>query len=307
VSIDNSPAISRFRGFTAILSEDILKLIDRDSLKLYINGKDFSDQMTFNIDSKTGSLYVSFKPTYPLPLGQVVQKITCLTMEGDYFEKSWSFLVDPLSDKELADYYKVLQKEPNNVSAHLALAKLYEKKYLLADAQNEYLTVVQLDPKNETARKAYERIFALWSHKKLRYGNLLIEVYMDQGLLTLGKLILFNIKITNKGDKPISITLEKWNLIDETGKQFEPVDSLDTYPKKALDRGMISRDDYARLSYYLKKQSFPLLTKQDISPSATVQGFLIFSFTGKAKQLLLSIAEQDVGGQKETFLFPFVL
>ncbi|MEQ8189748.1 MAG: hypothetical protein ABRQ39_17395 [Candidatus Eremiobacterota bacterium] len=308
VTLDNSPVISRFPGFTALISEDVLKTLDRNTLKLYINGEDFSEQLNFNLDAKTGSLYISFEPAYPLPIGQVVQKLTGLTNRGDYFEKSWSFLVDPLKDKELAKFYKILQKEPGSVSAHLGLAGVYENKYLLKDAQNEYLTVLQLDPANEKARKSYERIFALWDHKMIRYGDLKIEVFMDQGLLNLGKLIIFNLKISNKGNKPISIDPTKNVLVDETGKQFEPVSNLATYPKKALDRKWVNLDEYARLSYYLQTNSFPLLNAQDIAPSATVQGFVIFSFPGgKVSKVLLSIPEQNVGEQKETFLFPFVL
>jgi hypothetical protein len=306
--MDNSPVISRFAGFTALISEDMLKSLDRNSLKLFINGDDFSEQLNFNLDAKTGSLYISFEPSYPLPMGQVVQKLTGLTIKGDYFEKSWSFLVDPMKDKELAKFYNILHKEPASVSAHLGLAGVYENKYLLKDAQNEYLTVLQLDPANEKARKSYERIFAMWDHKMIRYGDLAIEIFMDQGLLNLGKLIIFNLKISNKGNKPISIEPEKTVLVDETGKQFEPVSSLGPYPKKALDRKWVSLDEYARLSYYLQTHSFPLLKSQDIAPSASVQGFLIFSFPGgKVSKLLLSIPEQNVGEQKETFLFPFVL
>ena len=309
VKMDNMSNISRFKGFIAIISEKALEHISEDSLKLYINGEDYSDQLKFNKDTDTGSLYVSFEPTFPLPLGQVVEKITGLTKQGDYFEKSWTILVDPFSDKDLSTYYTVLQTDPNNLNAHLSLADIYEKKYLFKDAQNEYLTVLQLDPTNEKARKGYERIFSLWEHKMIKYGDLTIEVFMDTGLIDLGKLLVFNFRIRSEAGEPIAISPEGWTLIDESGKEFLLVNDLSSYPKKALDCKWISMEQYAKLDYQLGESHFPVLKGGDIPPSGAADGFLIFSFAGdrKAQKVLLSISEQNVGDHKETFLFPFVL
>lgn len=308
INLDNTPKISRFKGFIAIIPTNILNLIDKDSLKLYINGEDFSKDLKQNIDAKTGTLYVSFKPKYPLPIGLVVQKLTGINKDGDYFEKSWTLTVDPYSDRELAGYYNTLQKDPSNVQAHMSIAAIYEKKYLLEDAQNEYLTILQLDPSNAKARKSYERIFALWDQKLLKYGALTIDVYMDTGILRLGRLLIFNVKAKNDGEeKTLSIAPDKWILIDETGKQYAPLATLSGYPKKALDSGLISNEDYARLSYYLEKNSFPILKGQDLATLASTQGYVIFTYTGKVKKIVLSITDQDVGDHKETFIFPFTL
>lgn len=309
VKLDNTPEISRFRGFTAVIPPESLEKIDKDSISLFINGEDYSNQLQFNMDSKSGELYVTFDPTYPLPMGTVVEKLSGLTSTGDYFEKYWTITVDPMANNELAHFYTILESDPSNIKAYLNIANIYETKYLFKDAQNGYLTVLQMDPTNEAARKAYDRIFSLWDHKMIKHGNLSIEVYMDAGLLDLGKLIIFNLKVTNTGEEQISITPATATLIDEGGKQFPIIDSLPKYPKKALDKQWISIDDYARLSYYLKSHSFPLIGNQDLSPMASVEGFLIFSFGTESNvpKIFLSIPEQDVGGNKESFLFPFVL
>ncbi len=309
VKMDSTSPVSRFRGFTAIIPEKALEYIDSDSLKLYINGEDYSDQLGFNKDTATGSLYVSFEPTYPLPLGQVVQKITGVTKQGDYFEKSWTILVDPMSDSELATYYTILQSDPNNLNAHLNLADIYEKKYLFKDAQNEYLTVLQLDPANEKARKGYERLFSLWDHKTIKYDKLTMEVFIDAGLAELGRLLLFNVKIKSEAEENIKISPAGWTLIDESAKSFVMVEDLSKYPKKALYKKWISTEQYAKLSYHLQHNSFPLLKEQEIPPMGKAEGFLVFSFAGnsKAQKVVLSIVDQKVGDHKENFIFPFVL
>ena len=47
---------------------------------------------------------------------------------------------------------KAVAKEPRNVSFRIALAEVYLAEKLAANAQREFMTVLEIDPKNDTAK-----------------------------------------------------------------------------------------------------------------------------------------------------------
>ena len=61
-----------------------------------------------------------------------------------------------LWDEAIFRWNKAISQDPNNSSAHNNLAVAYEKKGMLEEAEKEYLTALDLDPKNERIQANFE-------------------------------------------------------------------------------------------------------------------------------------------------------
>lgn len=61
-----------------------------------------------------------------------------------------------LWDEAIFRWKKVISQEPNNAPAHNNLAVAYEKKGMLKEAEKEYLTALDLDPKNDRIQANFE-------------------------------------------------------------------------------------------------------------------------------------------------------
>ncbi|MBI2264947.1 MAG: hypothetical protein HYU64_07220 [Armatimonadetes bacterium] len=307
ISCPVEPSISRFRAFTATVPASSLVKIQKETIKLFINAEDRTSQLESTIDDETGDLFFSFRPTTPLPLGKNSCRLVGTTTEGRLVEKRWSFVVNPKLDPYLRPFFLKVQKRPKDTLSHYNLGVAYERKYLLADAQEEYRQAARLSARNQKARMAYDRLYALWDHKTLSKEGVTVDVTLDEGLLKIGKLLLIRVLVSNKTGKEVAIDPTEAMLTDGLGGQEQTLGNLTMYPKTAFETGAISVDDYARLTYFLEKHHRPLLNPGSIFPGVTANGYLAFQIKKKeAKNLTLIIPKITVKPRKSlSFKFPF--
>ncbi len=79
---------------------------------------------------------------------------------ADYYYKNNHY------DFAMDEYQKILRKWPNIQEGHFNLAAVYYKKNLLDYAIEEYKRVIEIDGKNELARKAYINLGILFSKRE---------------------------------------------------------------------------------------------------------------------------------------------
>lgn len=307
VNFPGPVAISRHVGFSAQVPSWSARLISRETVKLSINGEDQTRWMQQVADPDSGDLLLHFKPYSPLPEGDVIFKIFGLTSEGRLFEKRWKIIVDPGKDPYLLPFVQAVRRKPGNPEAHFHLALAFEKKYLLEDAQDEYRKVLDLNPHHQKAQSAYDRIFSLWGRKAIARENIVIDVTMDEGLLSMGGVLLFKVMVENRTLKEVTFNPDAATLVDDYGNQLPPLKELLSYPKQALDAGWITLEEYARISYFLETHPMTLLSAVTIYPGVSVSGYLIFRLPRReVRTLTLVLAEVHTPRKYQTFKFPFV-
>lgn len=305
IQVEKRPIISRFRGFVGIAEQSHLGRIDPGSFRLYVNGENHSKFLRLSTESETRNIVLSYKPIKALKDGKNTFKLLATTLDEKTVERSWIVLVDPALDPDLAPFVRAIKKNPNNPDPHLQLAKGYEKKFLMEDAQEEYKRILEINPRQEEAKHAYDRIFASWGRKAIVKRGVIIDVTLEEGLIGLGGPILFKVVIENTTPSHVIVS-KKIYLLDSQGNQIEPWQDLATYPKKALDQGKIPLDDYARLSYQLESKPFPLLTIYELLPKVSASGYLAFQLQSvEAHRLILVFSKITIKGKATEFHFPF--
>jgi len=304
----SNPAISRHLGFTAYIPSTSFLRIRKNTIKFFVNGENKTHCLQMEVEPSTGSLYISYKPDKPLPLGRVTQKLIGKTQDDSFFEKRWEFIVNPAADAALASWFRSVRNNPRNENAHFQLAKAYEKKLLLEDAATEYREVLKLAPKHTLAKEAYNRIFALWDRKSLSKGGVTLDVTRDSGLEKLGLIILFRIKIFNNSSDTVKMDPADAIMIIEGESQEEPIKRLKDYPQKILDMGLINIDDFARLKHYLETHDIPLLERKEIqSGISSGDGYLAFGTRGVNYRAVTLVIRLIAGSRKSLeFRFPFL-
>lgn len=302
----NDPAISRFIGFTGIIPAQSAKDIYRDSLKLFINEDNKSLYLQSEKDNKTGDIYISYTPVYPLPLGNVVMKITGITSESKEFSYTRQFSIKPEKDKMLAPYFYAINKNYKDWKSHFNLARAYEKKYLLKDAMYEYQQALKYNSKYKQAKDSYLRLFALQEKKYITKDRITFEILKDSGLEALGNLVLFKITIINKNPNAIAIDPQQALLVVDEEDQIRPLGNLASYPVKAYQDDIITIENYARLRHFLDTHPYPLIEKQDMQPGISMKGYLAFSLKYPHYRKLKLLFPIKVGtGYKMLFKLPF--
>ncbi|MBI2251323.1 MAG: hypothetical protein HYU63_00955 [Armatimonadetes bacterium] len=311
-----NPAISRFLGFAGIIPKKQTELIYKNSIKLFINDENKTIYLETQLDSKTGEIYLNYTPFQPLPLGKVVFRLTADNLEGGLFEYKWSFLVEPEKDKSLTRYFKILKKNPKDEMAHLQLAKAYENKYLLEDADFEYKNVLRLNPKNLKAKKNHTRLFALQERKFITAEKIILNVAKDSALEVLGNLLMFKIKVINQSASIIKFNPKEALLIVDKEEQLGPVENIKKYPVYAYENDIISVENYARLSHFMDthtlvafgesddKKGIP--QKKEIQPGISAAGYIAFSLrVPRYKELKLILPLSLTSKYKLIYKLPF--
>lgn len=83
-----------------------------------------------------------------------------LKEHGDFFQK-YGFSGEPECndyDELIKEYKKIIENEPSNSNAHYNLGFIYEKRDMFDDALLSYQIAVNIDPTNEDAKCAIERL-----------------------------------------------------------------------------------------------------------------------------------------------------
>lgn len=273
----SNPAISRFVGFAGVIPSSSARDIYRHSLKLFINNKDETLYLQNEKDGKTGDIYLSYTPVYPLPLGNVEIKITGTTLENKEFSYSQKFVINPEKDKLLAPYVAAVRRNSKSWKAHFDLAGVYEKKYLLRDAMYEYSQALKYNPGYGKAKDNYFRLFALQERKYIAKDKITFDILKDSSLEVLGNLIIFKITLINKNPNVISIDPRQALLVVDEEDQIRPLEGLADYPVKAYQNDLITVENYARLRHFLDTHPYSLIEKQDIQPGISIKGHMAFS------------------------------
>jgi len=298
------PPLTRHRRFNIVIQGKDVSFIDKESFKILINKKDFSNSLDITFNRKEKAYYILFNPVSPLPIGKITLFLTGKLVTGEEFRYSWNTNIEPASDDELKTIYQKLHKSPNNIKLHFSLAKIFEKKFLLQDAYDEYLKVVELDPFNEEAIEALERIFAVWDTKTIVKDELSLKITLDESLMQMAKLILFNVKVKNLSNSSIGLTPGNW-LVKSRGGDFtkKPV-NIEDYPKLAVENGWLTLDEYTKLSFYLEKEEITSKTEEiELLPQETKSFMVAFPMTDiSIKTIDLIVKEKSF-----TLTFPFVL
>lgn len=306
IRMETRPTISRFRGFSGVVEPSALGRIDPGAFRLYVNGEDHSRFLRISTEPATGSVVFSYKPVKALRDGKNTFKVILHTMDGRRIERSWSQEVNPGSDPALAPFAAALKRNPKNADAHLQLAKGYEKKFLMEDAQEEYRRILEINPRHEEARQAYDRIFSLWGRKAIGKRGVIVDVTMEEGLIAMGGPLLFKVTVENTTGRRVTFSRKEIHLLDSQGNQLEPWEELDKFPRVALDQGWIGLDDYARLSYQLESRPFPPFKEYELLPKVTASGFLAFRLPSReARRVILVFGKARLGDHPLEFHFPF--
>ncbi|MBI2264948.1 MAG: hypothetical protein HYU64_07225 [Armatimonadetes bacterium] len=306
LDVPEGPSISRFKGFTGSVRQSSAIRLRRDSFKVFANEQDLTAGLKVEEDPGTGDLFLSFKPGAPLPEGKVLMKLLCLTVGGGLVTRDWSFLVDPSLDDYLRSYVQYVRRRPMDSLAHYNLARALEEKYLLEDAQHEYHVAWIMEPRNDKAKLAFERIFALWDRKTLASKGVSVEAALDESLVNTGNLLFFKVTLDNQTESKVAVKGSAAILTDPLGGQQEPIGSLLTYPKEAFESGLITLDDYARVTYFLERHPRSLLGDETAYPGVTLSGHVAFKLARKETKnftFLLPVVYKE--GDVSTFSFPF--
>lgn len=305
----SNPSISRFIGFDGVIMPSIASKLYRYSLKLYINGVDRSLYLQSE-STKSGEIYFSYDPIKELPTGRVNILLKALGTDNNSYSQKIFFVVNPGADKDLAACYRAAQGNPSSVTAHINFAKAYEKKYMFKDAAYEYRRALTYDPRSKTALDGWKRVFTSLDRKSITIRDITIDVSIDEGIDMLGNLMLFKTRIINNSHEIVKFDPADTLLIVDNDYQVRPLDNFMEYPDKALDKGAITTDQFARMKYYLgtkvEVKSFKPIEKKDIQPSVALEGYLAYELKyPKVKYLNLWIKTKTDPKIKVTFRIPF--
>lgn len=305
LSTPSNPSISRFTGFDGIIMSGIASKLYQYSLKLYINGVDRSLYLQSE-SAKNGEIYISYSPIKELPTGRVNIVLKAQGSDNNTYSQKISFVVNPGADINLAPYYKAALSSPSNVSAHINLAKAYEKKFMFKDAAYEYRRALTYSPRNKTALDGWKRVFTALDRKSITIRDITLDAAIDEGIDMLGNLIIFKTRIINNSHEIVKFDPADTLLIVDNNYQVRPIENLQDYTISAVKNGVISDEQFARLTYYLGTKLFKLLIKQDIQPSIAAEGYLAYELKyPKVKYLNLWIKAKTDPKIKITFRLPF--
>lgn len=306
IQAETRPTISRFSGFTGIVEQSTLGRIDPGSFRLYVNGENHTQYLRRSTDPSTGNVILAYKPIKALNDGKNRFKLLLATMDGKQIERSWNITVSPGRDPSLAPFVNATRKDPRNPDPHFQLAKGYEKKFLMEDAQEEFKRVLEINPKHEEAKQAYDRIFASWGRKAIAKRGVIIDVEIEEGLIAMGGPLIFKVIVENNSNNNVTISKNDIFLLDSQGNQLLPLEKLEEYPGTALDQGWINLEEYAKLSYRLEVQPYSLFNNYKLSTKITSSGFFAFSLSSReAKRIILTFAKVTIGSKSSSFSFPF--
>lgn len=300
-----NPSITRFTRFMAVVPTNISSKLYKHSIKMYINGVERG--MYLQVDtSSNGETILTYDPLKELPAGQVTVLFKAFGVDNKEYSQRFTFVVNPAADKQLARYYNTARVSPRNVSAHLSLAKIYEKKFMFKDAIYEYRMALNYSPKNKEALDGWKRVFTVLDKKSITIKQITLEADIDEGVDKLGNLVLFSVKIINNSHEIIKFDPEDTLLIVDNDYQLRPISNITDYPAYARKREIINLDQYVRMKYYLGTKKFDLLGKIDIQPSVAVGGYLAYELKYPMfKFLNLWIRMKTDPKVKITFRLPF--
>jgi|GEM_PF-1582717 len=305
LSTPSNPSISRFTGFDGIIMPNVASKLYMYSLKLYINGIDRTLYLQSE-GTKSGEIYISYNPIKELPAGRVNIVLKALGSDNNTYSQKISFLVNPGADIALAPYYRATLSSPSNVSAHINLAKAYEKKFMFKDAAYEYRRALTYSPRNQTALDGWKRVFTALDRKSITIREITLDAAIDEGIDMLSNLVLFKVRIINNSHEIVKFDPSDTLLIVDNGYQVRPIENLQDYTISAVKNGVISNEQFARINYYLGTKKFPLLEKQDIQPSIAYDGYLAYDLKyPKFKYLNLWVKAKTDPKVKITFRIPF--
>lgn len=306
IQYESRPTISRFRGFTGIIEQSTLGRVDTGSFRLYVNGLEHSSYLRTSTDPQSGNIIIAYKPVQALKDGKNRFKLLFSTLDGKRMERSWTQEVAPGRDPALAPFVTAIRKNTRDTDAHLQLAKGYEKKFLMEDAQEEYRIILEINPKHEEAKHSYNRIFALWGRKAIGKRGVIMDVTMEEGLIPLGGPLVFKVVVENTTNRQISISKKDIFLLDSQGNQIEPWKDLNSYPRIALDQGWISLEDYVRLSYRIEIQPLQPFNVFELYPKTNQAGFFAFRLSSmEIRRVILLFSKVTIGTKTTEFHFPF--
>ncbi|MCL5773535.1 MAG: hypothetical protein M1536_04070 [Firmicutes bacterium] len=302
-----NPSLSRFIGFTGVIPQASARKINMSTLKLLVNGENQTYRMVIEEDPQKRDLYLTYKPSEPLPTGKVVQRLEFMTREGNLIVKQWTFTVDPSADPDLAPWATAVKAKPRDVNAHYQLAIAFEKKYLLEDAAAEYLKVLEYDPGNRKSKAAYERIFSSWDRKSITLEKVTLDVSKNSGLEKIGSLITFRLVLFNSSRNTVKFDPDEVYLMIDGEQQESAITDLAGYPRWALDKDFISMEDYARLGYFLETHPLRIFKKVELEYGTSKTGHLAFTTRGVYYKKLTLVVPIVVGSKRTIMMkFPFV-
>jgi len=197
ISYPKGTIITRHPEIVATIDPNTSQVIDRDSLRIMINGEDYSRYLRQAI-SGDGSLTLIFRPAKPLPIGKLKIVLSGVLLTGDKFQKTFYITVDPMADPEIKPYFKRVLANPNDYRAYYELGRIYERKYMLLDAYNYYRKAWELNPDFIKAKKGYQRIFAVLGRKAIRKDKVVVDVALNDAILKWSQgIVLFDIIFEN--------------------------------------------------------------------------------------------------------------
>ncbi len=307
------PTITRHPEIIASIDPNTSQILDRETLRITINGEDYTRYLRQSIGSD-GGLTLIFRSSKPLPVGKLKVVISGLLLTGDEFREEFYLTVDPASDPEIRPYFIRVLRNPNDYKAYYQLGKIYESRYLLEDAYYYYKKAWEINPSFKGAKKGYERIFAVLGRKAVRKGNVIVDVGLNDTILQWSQgIVLFNLIVENYyPDKDVKVAMDMVVLSDASGRYYKPVGDLLSYVREEARAGRISLEVFAKLNYYLESTPLNIATSDVIVKPYSYKEFSVaFRIKNpKTKSLTLYLAgvyvKSDEGTKKLRFKFPFL-
>ena len=301
--------ITRHPEIVATIDPNTSQVVDRESLRITINGEDYSRYLRQAIASD-GSLTLIFKPAKPLPIGKLRITLSGVLLTGDKFQKTFYMRIDPSADPSIKPYFKRVMDNPNDYQAYYELGRIYERKYLLLDAYNYYKKAWELKPDFIKAKKSFQRIFAALSRKALRKDGIVIDVSLNDSILKWSRgIVLFDIIMENYNrDKDLKVVYSEIVLSDASGRYYKPVGDLLPYVREEAKKKRIPLEVFAKLNYYLETTPIEIMTSDVIvRPMSYKKVTVAFRIANpNTKLLTLTIAGLYIGGERIRMKFPFL-
>ena len=302
-----NPSISRFTSCSIYITSAGIEALDLDTLKFFVNDRDQTQFLQPEFNTQNQDLYFLYRPRKALPLGIVTQKLKALGKDGQVFTKEWTITVNPAAGPVLAPLVAKIKKQPADYKAHYALAQAFQKKHMLEDAAYEYLRVLRYNPKHDKAKAAFQNIFKFWDRKAISKESVVIEVARDTEVEKQGKLLLFKVQLFNGAAKTLNFDPEDISIVIDGEKGANPILNFTDYPKKMLENGNITVDDYAKFSYLMEKRNLSGLSRTDVAPDARVSGYVGFPLASlKYKHFTLYLPLRLPSGKTFEYKFPFM-